>query len=127
MAPAQDNSNTDHTLMLALACGATVEGAARKAGVSERTVYRRLEQPGFRRELNELRAGMHERAMGMLTATALESVKTLLALQGCEIPSAVRLGAAKAALDFGLKLRQMVELEGRLAAIEDRLADRKRN
>jgi hypothetical protein len=39
----------DRVLLQALACGATVENAARKAGVCERTVYRRLEDPAFGR------------------------------------------------------------------------------
>ena len=33
-----ERKNADHALMLALACGSTVEGAARKAGVSETLV-----------------------------------------------------------------------------------------
>ena len=112
--------------MLALACGATVEGAARKAGGSGSTVYRRLPEPGFRRELNAPRADMVQRATGMLTAATLEAVRTLLTLQDVSTPPAVRLGAARATLDYSLKLRQTVELEERLAAMEALLADRNR-
>ena len=120
-----DRKNADHALMLTLAYGSTVEGAARKAGVSESTVYRRRNDPGFQRELNELRSDMVQRATGMLTAATMEAAKTLLALQDPSIPPAVRSGAAKATLDFGLKLRQSVELEERLAAMEALLVDRK--
>ena len=71
--PGGERKNADHALMLALACGSTVEGAARKAGVIETTVYRRLNDPGFQRELNKLRSDMVQRATGMLTAATREA------------------------------------------------------
>lgn len=40
------------------------------------------------------------------------------------MPPAVRLGAARAVVDFGVKMRQLVELEERLAAMEALLGDR---
>jgi transposase-like protein len=122
--PGGERKNADHALMLALACGATKEAAARKAGVSESTVYRRLREAGFQRELNEMRSDMVQRATAMLTAATMEAAKTLLALQDRSMPAPVRLGAAKATLDFGLKMRQTVELEVRLAAMEALLRDR---
>jgi len=122
--PGGDRKNADNALMLALACGATVESAARKASVSESTVFRRLNDPGFQRELNAMRSDMVQRATGMLTAATMEAAKTLLNLQHDSVPPAVRLGAARAILDFGLKMRQIVELEERLMAMETLLAER---
>ena len=101
-----------------------VESAARKSGVSESTVYRRLEDPGFQRELAKLQSEMVQRTTAMITASTLESAKTLLSLQGPSIPPAVRLGAARVVVDFGVKMRQLVELEERLAAMESLLGDR---
>src|SRR5262249_44825943 len=46
---------TEQALLSALAFGATVEHAARKAGLTERTVYRRLAEPAFRARLDEMR------------------------------------------------------------------------
>jgi hypothetical protein len=112
--------NADHRLLLALACGATVESAARQAGVSESTAYRRLAAPEFRRQLQNLRADMVQRTAGMLTAAAGEAVKTLLSLQQATTPAAVRLGAARAILELGLKVREIADLEERLAALEQR-------
>jgi hypothetical protein len=116
------------TLVLALACGATVEAAARQADVSERTVYRRLQDPKFRTQVREARAEMVRRAAGMLTAAAGESVRTLLVLQKAPSPPAVRLGAARAVLELGIKVREMVELEARIEALEQQtgLAERDR-
>ena len=67
---------------------------------------------------------MVQRATAMLTASTLESAKTLLSLQNPSMPPAVRLGAARAVVDFGVKMRQLVELEERLTAMEVLLKDR---
>jgi len=65
---------------------------------------------------------MGQRAGGLLTAAGMESVKTLLELQRLPTPPGVRLGAARAVLEIGLKVREAAELEARLAALEERLA-----
>jgi hypothetical protein len=105
-------------LVLALACGATVEAAARQCGVSERTVYRRLEDPAFKARVQEARGEMVKRSAGMLTAAAGASVQTLLSLQKDSAPPAVRLGAARAVIELGLKVRELADLEARIAALE---------
>jgi hypothetical protein len=105
-------------LVLALACGATVEAAARQCGLGESTVYRRLKDPAFKARVQEARSEMVRRSAGMLTAAAGESVRTLLALQRETAPPAVRLGAARAVLELGIKVRELAELEARLAALE---------
>jgi Helix-turn-helix domain of transposase family ISL3 len=109
-------------LILTLACGATVEAAARQCGVSESTVYRRLDDAGFRRTLSEVRTDMVRRGAGMLTAAAMESIKTLLELQKPAVNPAVRLGSARAVLEIGIRLREAADLEGRIAALEEQLA-----
>jgi hypothetical protein len=113
----------DRVLLQALACGATVENAARKAGVCERTVYRRLEDPDFCRRLQELRTEMVQRTAGMLTAAGLSSVKVLVDLQNdVAVEPTVRRRSARDVLEMGLKFREAAELEQRLAAVEARLA-----
>jgi hypothetical protein len=107
----------------ALACGATVENAARKAGVCERTVYRCLEDPHFCRRLQELRTDMVQRTAGMLTGAGMGSVKVLVDLQNdVSVPPTVRRRSARDVLELGLRLREAAELEQRLAAVEARLA-----
>jgi hypothetical protein len=112
----------DEKLVIALACGSTVENAARQAGVGETTVYRRLKEPAFQAMLNTARQEMIQRTANMLTAASLESVKTLLRLQGDGVPHAVQLGAAKAIVELGAKLRESAELFARVAALEQQLA-----
>lgn len=108
----------DEILLMALACGSTIDAAAAKARVNARTVKRRLQNPEFLAKLRELKDGMVRRAASMLTAAAMESVRTLTALLGKETPPAVRLGAARAIIELGVRLRESADLHERLTALE---------
>jgi hypothetical protein len=119
--PRSKRKKSEDSLLLALACGATVEAAARQCTISERTIYRRLEDAEFKKRLAQVRAGMVDRSAGMLTAAAGEAVRTLLTLQKDSTPAA-RLGAARTILEMGLKVRQIVELEQRMAELEATIA-----
>src|SRR5262249_55810233 len=112
--------DADEALLLALACGSTVENAARGAGISRRTAHRRLEDQEFQKKLRAFRTDMVERTGGMLTAGSLEAGKTLLSLQDPATPAGVRLGAARAFLEFSIRMRDSEEFERRLAALEER-------
>lgn len=114
----QKTKPTDEVVLMALACGATADTAARQAGVSRRTVTRRLSDPNFQARLQALRDEMVQRSSGMLTASAGEAVKTLVALQSTTTPASVRLGAARAIIELGIKVRETVELIQRIAELE---------
>ena len=120
--PQKGKRNADHNLLLALACGASPENAARQAGVSASTAYRRLADPEFTRQLQAMRSDMVQRTAGALTAAATEAVRTLLDLLKPTVSHAARLGAARSVLEIGVKMREMAELEVRLTALEERLA-----
>lgn len=117
---AQRRKNDD-ALVLALACGATVEAAARQGHVSERTVYNRLREPDFQKRIKEARTDMVRRSAGLLSAASGEAVRTLLALMKESAPPATRLGAAKAVLEIGLKIRELAELEAEVRELEERV------
>ena len=110
-------------LLLALACGASVEQAARQAGVHPQTARRRLHDPAFQGRLDALRTEMVTRSAAMLTAAGVESVRTLVELQKSPTAPATRLQAAKAVLELGVKLRQLAELEGQLADLDGRFKE----
>jgi hypothetical protein len=74
----------------------------------------------FQKQLQQFRADMVRRAAAGLTAAAMEAIKTLLALLQSSNTGAVRLGAARAVLELGAKLRETVELEQRIAALEQK-------
>jgi hypothetical protein len=105
-------------LALALAAGQTVRLAAEAAGVSERTATRRSADPAFRRRVGELRADMVARSVGRMAEGMSDAADVLRALLAPGTPPAVRLGAARSLLELGVRLRDSVEIEERLAALE---------
>lgn len=104
--PHHVQSDNEQSLLLSLACGATIEGAARQAGLSEKLVQQRLKNPEFQSRLQDVKHDLVQRTSSMLTAAAVESVKTLLDLQGKSHPPAVRHNAARTIIELGLKLRE---------------------
>jgi hypothetical protein len=89
--------------------------------VSDTTAHRRLKEPEFQAKLRAAKQEMVKRTARMLTATALESVKTLLDLQGKDQPASVRHSAPRTVIEFGVKLRENAELFVRAAALESQL------
>lgn len=109
--------NADSVLIAALASGATVAAAAKQAGVAERTVYRRLEDADFRRQVHEARGEILARTVGTLAEATTRAVSTLCELLEAEAEP-VRLGAARAILAEVVRLREHVDLDARLREIE---------
>jgi DNA-binding NarL/FixJ family response regulator len=104
----------------ALASGDTVAQAARKANLSERTIYRRLQEPTFQRCIEDLRAEAVQRAAALLLAAALLATKTLIDLQDPSVPASVRRRASRDIIELSSKLREITIFERRLAALETR-------
>jgi hypothetical protein len=109
---------SDDSLLKLLACGATVESAARKLGVAERTVYRRSNKPGFREHLQKLRDEIVERNANTASALGTEAIKTLYELMSPGQPSTVRLHASEKVLKMGIKLQEHADLTKRVTALE---------
>jgi hypothetical protein len=117
----------DGKLLLALACGATAEAAARQAGVSESTVRRRLKEPAFVAKLNKTRAEMHLRVADQLTAASTEGVRTMVQLMKETNSGSVRLGAARSVVELSTKVRETADLAIRLTELEQRLEQQTEN
>ena len=114
---------SDELLLGALAAGSPIDKAARTAGISTRTAYRRLADPGFARRLAQARDELISNALGELVDCASEAVATLRALLRAS-DERVRLGAAKSTLEQLLRLRETLTLSQRLAALERALQAR---
>jgi HEAT repeat protein len=112
-----DRRKGESVLLLALAAGTTTREAARQAGIGERTATRRLADPGFRQRVQDTRAALVERTLGKLARGSTKAADTLRRLLKSESDS-VKLGAARALLEIGSKLRESVELENRIAELE---------
>jgi hypothetical protein len=118
--------NADDALAAAVAAGQTLRDAAAAAGVGERTATRRWADPTFRSRVARLRGDMVARSLGRLAdsmAEAADVLRQLLAAKG----ESVRLGAARSLLELGVKLRESVELEERLCALEERAAQQEQD
>lgn len=110
-------SHKSDTLAAELAAGRTVRDAATAAGVSERTAYRRLSEHPFAARVAELRAAMVGEALGRLSANMGRAADVLAALLDDDDPG-VRQRAAAKLIELGLRVREQVELEGRVRELE---------
>lgn len=119
---ARGRSSADSLLIAALASGATQREAADRAGVSERTVRRRLSDPEFCAAVEHARREMVAQAVAHLSGTATEAARTLRALLRARSEHA-RLGAARAVLDYLRQHRESVEIEQRLRELEAMAAE----
>ena len=113
--------NVDDALVLALATGLSVPAAAQRAGASERTAYRRLDDPAFRSRIAQARSALFAEAVGRLAGLAGKAADALGELLTSD-RDLVKLQAAKGVLELGPKLREAGELAERLDALERRMA-----
>jgi hypothetical protein len=115
----------DGVLVGALAGGSTIARAAELAGVSQTTVYTRLKNPDFKAKVAAARREMLDRAIGHLAEGSSEAAIALrhLALSGKS--EAVRLGACRAVLELGTRLRESVEMAADIEELKRELQELK--
>lgn len=111
----------DQLLIAALAHGATQAEAGAAAGVSERTVRRRLADPGFADLVRAERAALVARTSARLTALTSQAVDALAGLLNPAVADGVRLRTALGVLDSCRTWRDATEVEQRLRAVEQAL------
>lgn len=103
----------------ALLSAKTVSGAAKAAGVGERTVFTWLRDPGFRAALSVAEGELIDQAVRRLMRlqdTAIDTIEQVLG--DTEASQAVRLKAAQMVLETVLRLREQRDTEQRLSALE---------
>jgi hypothetical protein len=97
----------------------TIETAAQRAKIGERTIYRWLSDPAFKQALLNEEAeaiDLATRQLIRLQTPAVEVIQEVLLDK--EMPAAVRLRAAQTAFNYLLKLRELRNLEERLVKLE---------
>ena len=102
----------------------TVEGAARKAGVSKNTLYAWMQQEEFSKALSTARKKLLDKAMHKLMSVSMKAVITLEGLLDAE-SEAVRRAAANDVLGHILKYRELSEIEERLETVEKIVLERR--
>lgn len=111
----------------ALLSSKTVAEAAQQAEVGERTLTRWLSSDSQFRQALSLAEGdlidSASRRLLQIQTGAIDTIEGMLA-DDAEVSDAVRLRAAQAALDYLLKMRELRQIEQRLAALEQAMAER---
>jgi hypothetical protein len=110
----------DAALVTALAAGGSLAAAAAHAGCSERTVYRRLQDPAFKAAVEQARADMVQQAVGQLSALGGLATQALQGLLKDEAGS-VRLGAARTILEHLFRGAQLDNLQRLVAEMQTEL------
>ncbi len=101
----------------------TTRAAAEAAGVSEATIWRWLADADFSAVYREARTKSLESTLTALQAAGADAVKALRdVMNDTNAKGSERVSAAKAIIELGLKGRDVLETEERLAALEERLA-----
>jgi hypothetical protein len=114
-----DLSPKQEAAALALARGCKLGDAAKECGAGERTIKTwTATVPAFTRRIAQLRAEMTSLALGRMVEGMASAADTLGYLCRRGKSEQVRLGAARALIELGTRLRETVELEERIAALE---------
>jgi len=96
-----------------------VQSAAKDAGVGERTLHTWLGDPNFRAALKEAEAQAIELSVRMLAGAAQNAIGVIVSIMRDEYTrDALRLRAAQTVLDQMVKLKQVADLEERVAILE---------
>jgi len=112
----------DPVLQLARARGLTLEQAAKLAGCSIDTAFRRERDPGYLAGIDQIRERMIGEGVNLLAASFAKAInKVLEIMENGDVPHAVQLKAAQQVIDSLLKVREHVTLSNRMAAIAEKL------
>ena len=115
-------------LIAALLVENDVTAACEAAEVVRSTAYRWMGQPAFQAALREAERGVLTATSRRLAGLGGRAVQVLKDVMGDpEVPAAVRVRAADAVLAKTLQLRETVDLEERLSALEAAAAQQERD
>lgn len=111
----------DEVIIGALAAGLSYGDAGAAAGVTSRTVGRRMSDPAFAAQVSQRRGERVSQITGALTTMSDDALEVLRETM-VEGSVSERLRAAQLTLTLMAKFRSETEMEQRLAAIERQLA-----
>jgi DNA-binding MurR/RpiR family transcriptional regulator len=109
----------------ALLASPRVEDAAQHLGISRTTLWRMTREPEFQQRLREARLRLSEEIVVTLQANALDAVGTLREIMlDKESPAPSRVTAASKLIEYSLRAKDQLEMEQRVAALENALRQR---
>jgi hypothetical protein len=115
--PGGSKKAADAALVTHLAAGVSPAGAAKLAGVSEATTYRRLADPAFLQRVEKACSDFWDRALGVMSKGVAESAIVLRKLLRSD-DGRIKLQAAKTLLEQGIKVRDLVDIARRFEELE---------
>ena len=107
--------------LAALLTHQTIADAANEAGVTDRTLYRYLNDPNFAAQLREQQAVMIADNVRRLTGMSGDALTALKDLMDSSDSDSVKVRAAKEILSGFLKYREILNLESRILELERRM------
>ena len=103
----------------------TIDEAAQKARVSRCHIYKWLEDPSFKEELQRQRDIVTREALEKLKASITEAIDTLTSLLTSENEN-IKLRAAQGIIDHTLRAIELQDLEKRVSILEEQLTSKGR-
>lgn len=119
-------SRKQEAAIIALLNMPTIAGAAKRAGISEATLWRWLQMESFQQRYQEAKSQAFGAALGRLQQATGEAVEVLREVAADPIfstPSS-RVSAARAILELAIKVKEAEDLEARIVQIEKMLQKR---
>jgi hypothetical protein len=104
-----------------LASGWTMRAAATEAGITYRTVHRWRQEPEFLALIERHRGVLIDRTLNKLAGAASKAVKTLQSCLDSSESDSIRVRSALGILDQLIRIRDVTELERRMAEIERKM------
>jgi hypothetical protein len=102
-----------------------VSRAAIASHVPESTLWRWMQQKDFAAAYRVARRTITERSVGLLQQASMMAAATLVnILQDANTPASVRMTAATRVLEFAFRGEELLDLEERIAALEETLESR---
>lgn len=118
-------TNRQQKALAALIRSPTVEEAAQAAGIGYSTLRRWLsEDDDFRQAYQKELAGLVSDAAAQAKQSLSPALSTLREIvEDQYVPAAARVSAARALLDYGLRLTEIIDIIPRLEALENELRE----
>jgi len=114
-------------LAMAVAQGKSIAGWARQNGVPRRTAQRWAAEPDVRRQVEDWRRRILDRALGYMAGRSMWAVKGIAKLGADAESESVQLRARRAVLSDQIAVSKFSNMEYRMAEIEEEIRGRKRN
>jgi transposase-like protein len=120
----EKRSRKQEMAILYLMTEKTVGDAAKRAGITERTLWRWMQDDNFQKAYSKAKSDVVGHATARLRQSMTIAVDTLAELcRNKHTPAIARANAARAILEFAFKAHQDEDLQARIERLEDVMGD----